>query len=84
MAGVYRFPNTLCLKKTEITKHKPGAILARVPNLGPNKSPLEIWVPMSVVHEDSEVYNDHANKQGTLIVYEWWVKKQIFAKALGL
>lgn len=32
------------------------------------------WVPRSVVHDDSEVYDLH--HEGNLIVEEWWADKE--------
>jgi len=33
----------------------------------------EFWVPKSVIHEDSEVFEE--NTEGTLIVKLWWAEK---------
>jgi hypothetical protein len=33
----------------------------------------EVWVPKSVIHDDSEVYED--GHEGTLVVQEWFAKK---------
>jgi hypothetical protein len=33
---------------------------------------LNVWVPQSVIHVDSEVYAD--GHEGKLVVYEWWAK----------
>ena len=35
----------------------------------------EVWVPKSLIHDDSEVYSMKANA-GTLIVPLWWARKQ--------
>lgn len=32
----------------------------------------EIWVPKSVIDEDSEVWEDE--QEGELVVYEWWAE----------
>lgn len=34
----------------------------------------ERWVPKSVVHDDSEVYEEGG--EGTLVVQEWWAEKE--------
>lgn len=35
------------------------------------------WVPVSVIHDDSEVYgSDASNSHGKLIVKSWWAKKE--------
>jgi hypothetical protein len=35
----------------------------------------EHWVPKSVVHDDSEVWDEH-NDEGELVVSKWWAEKQ--------
>lgn len=36
----------------------------------------EIWIPKSVVHDDSEVYStDEDGREGTLRVKLWWAEK---------
>lgn len=37
------------------------------------------WVPKSQIHDDSEVYSKESGG-GTLIVSEWWAKKQGLAE----
>ncbi len=34
----------------------------------------EVWVPKSVVHDDSEVYEE--GHEGTLVLHEWWARKE--------
>jgi len=34
----------------------------------------DIWVPKSVIHDDSEVYDDEDNSQGLLAVKKWWAE----------
>jgi hypothetical protein len=34
----------------------------------------EVWVPKSVVHDDSEVYSEKAD-EGDLVVLAWWAEK---------
>jgi len=34
----------------------------------------ELWVPQSVIHDDSEVYQD--GDEGTLVVAYWWAKSK--------
>lgn len=36
----------------------------------------ETWVPKSVVHDDSEVFDDGDNSEGTLVLYEWWAEQK--------
>jgi hypothetical protein len=33
----------------------------------------EVWIPKSVIHEDSEVYSMNSG-EGSLIVEEWWAE----------
>lgn len=34
----------------------------------------QVWVPKSVIHDDSEVYK--ADTDGELVVLEWWAAKR--------
>jgi len=34
----------------------------------------ELWIPYSVVHDDSEVWDD--SPEGEVVVEEWWADKQ--------
>lgn len=34
----------------------------------------EQWVPKSVIHDDSEVFDDEDNSSGELIVKAWWAE----------
>lgn len=47
---------------------KPGALLVKT------SSGKEMWVPHSVIHEDSEVYE--MGTSGKLIVFEWFANKE--------
>ena len=40
-------------------------------------SPLQRWVPQSVVHDDSEVYK--RGDSGNLVVMLWWAEKEKLA-----
>jgi hypothetical protein len=46
------------------------AVLFYVDDLG-----REVWVPKSVIHDDSEVWKA-GDKAGELVVMEWWASKQ--------
>lgn len=37
---------------------------------------VEFWVPKSVIHDDSEVFDADDNATGALVVQEWWAEKQ--------
>ena len=53
----------------EIIKETGKAVLVESQNLD---EPL--WVPMSVIHDDSEVYEE--GDKGTLTVKGWWAEKE--------
>lgn len=36
----------------------------------------ETWVPKSIVHADSEIFDDDENSEGTLVLYEWWAEEK--------
>lgn len=35
-----------------------------------------VWIPISQVHPDSEVYEDDDGTPGKLVVTSWWAEKQ--------
>jgi len=35
-----------------------------------------IWIPKSVIHDDSEVYDEDANSEGQVVVKTWWAEKE--------
>lgn len=56
--AVVRLHDVVCLRATD------KALLCLVQG-------EEVWFPKSHVHDDSEVYDDSDNSEGTLIVSEW-------------
>lgn len=36
----------------------------------------DVWVPKSVIHEDSEVFDNKDHKEGILIVKKWFADKE--------
>lgn len=36
----------------------------------------EHWIPQSVVHEDSEVFDDEDNSEGMLVLQEWFAERE--------
>jgi hypothetical protein len=38
----------------------------------------EVWVPKSVIHADSQVF-DQDNSEGDLVVQSWWAEKNGWA-----
>jgi len=37
----------------------------------------EVWMPRSVIHDNSEVYDD--GHDGKIIVHEWWAEERGYA-----
>lgn len=35
----------------------------------------EKWVPKSVIHDDSEVFDADENARGTLVLKRWWAEE---------
>jgi hypothetical protein len=70
-------------KGCTILQETNAAILITSPARG-----LRIWVPSSVVHDNSEIWSKHQGGEGEgsvgeLIVHLWWARKQPWgAKAL--
>jgi hypothetical protein len=40
----------------------------------PEQNDIEIWIPKSVIHDDSEVYKEGA--EGKLVVARWFAEKE--------
>jgi hypothetical protein len=57
-------------------KGKTGALLIKLPEGKKIKGQSEVWVPHSVIHDDSEVYDAKGNNEGKLVVQRWWADKQ--------
>lgn len=38
------------------------------------KNGTELWIPMSQIHDDSEVYDEE--HEGNLVVTQWWAEKE--------
>ncbi len=36
----------------------------------------EHWIPVSVIHDDSEVFDDDEHSEGTLIIAAWFAEKE--------
>jgi hypothetical protein len=71
-AVTYEFENVRCTKRTD------KAIYVEAPDLDPipcRKSDLDrCWLPLSAVHDDSEVYE--VGHHGKLVVHAWIVDKK--------
>lgn len=35
-----------------------------------------VWIPKSMIHDDSEVYDDDKNNEGEVVVQTWWAEKE--------
>lgn len=35
-----------------------------------------VWIPRSVIHDDSEVFDSKDNATGEVVVKSWWAEKQ--------
>lgn len=58
---------TTKIEDVEVLRETDDAILVQFDN-------QELWVPKSVIHDDSEVYEMGCD--GTLIIAEWWAEKK--------
>ena len=61
---VERFDNVKCVRETA------KALLVQMPE----QSDRELWIPKSVIHDDSEVYGD--GHEGELVVARWFAEKE--------
>ena len=48
--------------------------LALLVRLGPRNGHKEIWIPKSVIHEDSEI--NEVDDEGILVLSTWFVEKE--------
>lgn len=67
-------PGTFRLRGASILRATDKALLVEAEDLDE-----EVWVPRSVVHDDSEVWDyddEDARGPGDLVVKEWWAEKQ--------
>lgn len=57
------FENTVCIKQTD------KALLCTVENRRGDR--VDVWFPITQVHDDSEVFDDGEHANGKLVVTEW-------------
>lgn len=57
------FENVYCEKETA------KALLVRI-------NGKSAWCPKSVIHDDSEVFDEDRNRAGKLVVKQWWADKE--------
>lgn len=58
-----------------IVKMTKNAVLIRAPRFE-----VDIWIPQSVVHDDSEVFDDKHAGPGKLCVKTWYAEKRGWLK----
>ena len=63
MANTVRFEDVTCTKETA------KAILVTIED-------ETHWIPKSVIHDDSEVFDSDENSRGTLVLPEWFAEKE--------
>jgi hypothetical protein len=63
--------------KGECVLDRPTAILVAM--LDAHGSPVDRWIPKSVVHDDSEVYR--AGTAGKVVVRAWWAREHGIVEA---
>lgn len=61
------FPNA------EATKESPRALYCNIPG---HKGAKSLWVPKSVIHDDSEVFDAGENSHGKLVLKMWFAEKE--------
>lgn len=59
-----------CLGAGEVVQETDKALLIRL------ESGDEKWIPKSVIHDDSEVYDVGENSSGEVVVQQWLAKKE--------
>jgi hypothetical protein len=55
----------------KVIKASDKALQIELTDLGETR-----WVPRSMIHDDSEVYDEGANKDGEVVVNEWWANQE--------
>lgn len=61
--------DTFSVNDAAVIRDSGKALLFKTDDLG------EVWVPKSVIHDDSEVW-EMGQDPGTLVVQGWWAQKQ--------
>jgi len=67
-----RFHTGVSLGNVEFVTRSEKAILVESENL-----PSDFWVPISQIHEDTEIWEDSSpGEEGGLVVTEWWAEQK--------
>lgn len=68
--GVLKRKGPIGLGEVKLKRRTPRAILV-------DSEYGDIWVPSSVIHENSEVWGSpDSNVSGVLVVEHWWAEKE--------
>lgn len=59
------------LGQARVIQETDKAILVRL------EDEQEVWIPKSVIHDNSEVYSEKSG-EGMLVVAEWWAERNGF------
>lgn len=63
------------LGQAKVLRETDKAILVELLEDGEGE---EVWIPKSVIHDDSEVYSEK-NGEGELLVVSWWARANGYA-----
>ena len=71
-------PHALGAGKAIRESHSGKALLVALDDeFDPFGKNVEIWIPKSVIHDDSEVYEE--DDEGEILVHLWWAEKNGYA-----
>jgi hypothetical protein len=59
------------LGQGKVIKATDKALQVELTDLGETR-----WIPRSVIHDDSEVYDEGENKEGEVVVKQWWANQE--------
>lgn len=62
------------IDRAECISETRAALLVRFAD--PPRSTVTIWIPKSVVHDDSEVFDAGRNARGRLVLLAWWAERE--------
>ena len=54
-----------------VLRSTPKALLVALEDIGEEK-----WIPRSVIHDDSELYDECDHDAGEVVVKAWWAQKE--------
>lgn len=55
----------------KVVKSSDKALQIELTDLGETR-----WIPRSVIHANSDVYDDDSNKEGEVVVNQWWANQE--------